>query len=105
MMTVDRWALAASALAILGLSTALAAVSYHVWLARERGARTRDAFARPSFTVFWSSGMCAAAAGYALLRRAHPWEWALAVVVAGSFLWDLLALLRARSVVHSPPDR
>jgi hypothetical protein len=103
-MTVDTWAVAASALAIAGLSTALAAVSYYAWVAGERGLRRRDVFKTSAFRIFWSSGMFLAASGWAVLRRAHPWETTLSVIVAGSFLWDLLVLLRGRSVVHSPPD-
>jgi hypothetical protein len=104
-MIVDTAAFTASVLGVAGLATILAAVSYHAWLARQRGTSVRRALTTPPFTIYWTAGMFLSAAGWGLLRRGHRWESTLSLVVAASFLWDLLKLARTRSVLHSTSDR
>lgn len=93
-MTVDPLSLAATAVCIAGLSTALAAVSYHTWLARERGVRVAAAFGRPAFAMAWSAGLFLAAIGWATLRRGHWWEVGICLALAASLAWDLIRLAR-----------
>src|SRR5262245_27200147 len=96
-MPIDKWVLTASVLCVAGFATALGAVSYYAWLAREQGSGVRALFSRPPFLALWSTGLCLAAVGGGLLHSGRRWEMTICFVVAASCLWDLIALARRAS--------
>ncbi len=98
MSNIDWFGVFSNALWVLGLATALAAVSYADWRRRLAQPRLtlRQALGQPTFQAAWSLGLLLVSAGLALASE-PLWQTALWAVLALAFLFlGGSALRRAR---------
>ena len=89
---IEWWVVVTGATWILGVSTLLAAFSYHDWVAGETARQRRDGFAERSWRLFCALGMLLLCSGWGLSLAARWWERTLWFALAASFAWRLLAL-------------
>jgi hypothetical protein len=94
MELIDWAGVARNALWILGLSTALAALSHASWLAGRRGMRQREIFGWPAFQAAFSAGCVLFAAGLAW-SATQVWERVAWVALLAAFAWQFLSAARA----------
>lgn len=100
MQLIDWVGVARNGLWILGLSIALAAFSYTVWLAPQRRTSLRRALNWGGFSVPFALGLLLFAAGLAWGATA-AWERVAWIVLAVAFAWQAVAGWR----VHTKSER
>lgn len=101
---IDWYFVFTHSLWILGLSIALAALSYHDWLRKELNKPLRRQLREPSFRLPANIGFFLAALGLALLRSSRWWERALWVLIGCLFGWRARTARRAMNAPNiSPP--
>ena len=91
---IDWPALARNALWIVGLSVALAALSYSSWWASLHNCPFRRALDRPSFVGSFSAGMLLFSVSLAW-GGTRGWDRVLWVACALAFGWQMVAAVRA----------
>ena len=93
---IDWVNIALNALWILGLSTILAAFSYHRWLAGETSRRLRDVLAQPSWRLPFTVGMALTCVGFGYGLAVRWWEKTIWTALALSYAWQFVMVLRHR---------
>lgn len=93
---IDWLALGMNSLWILGAAVWLATLSYHHWLAVERGVRLRDQMQTRPFALAGWLGLLLIAAGLAG-TSGTVWETVLWLVLAAVSLYNALNVWRAQS--------
>lgn len=91
---IDWWMVATNSLWILGLSIILTAFGYHHWLAKETGRRLREMFRLHSWHLPFAVGMFLTCLGWGLAQASAWWETLLWGLLAATFGWDVLGLVR-----------
>ena len=105
---IDWVNVALNALWILGLSTILAAFSYHHWLAGETSRRLRDVLAQPSWKLPFTVGMVLTCVGFGY-GLAEPWWartlWTALAIACGGHLVIVLRQSRKTAARCTAPNR
>jgi hypothetical protein len=98
---IDWYFVFTHSLWVVGLSIALAALSYHDWLRKTLSRPLRQQLREASFRFSMNAGFSLVAVAFMLLENARWWERALWFLVGCAFSWRAWT---AREAMKTPHD-